>query len=80
MVTVYDNPALHEEPLNQKATAMPLRENESLLNWIEGSGRFKLYESGELISDKVVEDIEEILETSDYLDKEEEEEWDQTSD
>lgn len=79
MVAVYDNPALHEEPLNQKATAMPLRENESLLNWIEGSGRFKPYESGELISDKIVEDIEEILETSDYLDKEEEE-WDQTSD
>jgi hypothetical protein len=77
MVKVFNNPALHEESLNQKATAIPWRENESLLNWIEGTGRFKLYEPSELPpSDKVVEDLEEILETSDYLDKEEqEEEW-----
>lgn len=80
MVKVYSNPALHEEPLSKKATAIPLRENESLLNWIENTGRFKLYEPGELLGDKSVEDIEEILETSDYLDKEEEEEWDQTGD
>lgn len=78
MVKIYSNPALHEEPLNQKATAIPIRENESLLNWIEGTGRFKLYEPSESLSDKVVEDIEEILETADYLDKEEDEEWDQT--
>lgn len=80
MVKVYNNPALHEEPINQKATAMPLRKNDSLLNWIESTGRFKLHEPTELPSDKVEEDIEEILETSDYLDKEEEEEWDQAGD
>lgn len=77
MVKVFNNPALHEQPLSQGATAIPLRENESLLNWIEGTGRFKLYEPTETPSDKVIEDIEEILETSDYLDKEEEEAWDQ---
>jgi hypothetical protein len=78
MVKVYDNPALYEEPINQKATAMPLRENESLLNWIESTGRFTLHEPSEPLGHKV-EDIEEILETSDYLDKDEEEEWDQAS-
>lgn len=74
MVKIFNNPALHEQLLKQKATAMPLRENESLLNWIEDTGRFKLYESSESLHDKVEEDIEEILETSDYLDQEEEEE------
>lgn len=82
VVKIFNNPALHEQPLSQQATAIPLRENESLLNWIENTGRFKLHEPSESMIDKVVEEIEEILETSDFLDKEidkEEEEWDQTS-
>lgn len=79
MVKIFNNPALHEQPLSQLATAIPLRENESLLKWIEGTGRFKLHEPpSESLIDKVVEEIEEILETSDYLNKEEEEEWEQT--
>lgn len=78
MVKIFSNPALHEQPLSQLAMAIPLRENESLLSWIEDTGRFKLHEPGESLVDKVVEEIEEILETSDFLDKEEEE-WDQTS-
>lgn len=78
MVKIFSNPALHEQPLSQLAMAIPLRENESLLSWIEDTGRFKLHEPSESLVDKVVEEIEEILETSDFLDKEEEE-WDQTS-
>jgi hypothetical protein len=79
MVKLFNNPALHEEPISRLAAAIPLRDNESLLKWIEGTGRFTQLELNEPLSDKIGEDIEEILETSDYLDKEEEEEWDQAS-
>jgi len=78
VVKLFNNPALHEESLSQLASAIPLRENESLLNWIEGTRRFTQLELSEPLNDKVEEEIEEILETTDYLDKEEEE-WDQAS-
>jgi len=77
VVKLFNNPALHEESLSQLAIAIPLRANESLLTWIEGTGRFTELSLSEPLNDKVEEEIEEILETADYLDKEEEE-WDQT--
>ncbi|NJR64901.1 MAG: DUF3134 family protein [Leptolyngbyaceae cyanobacterium CRU_2_3] len=77
MVTL-QNPALREEPLSQKPHIIPPRENESLLNWLEGTGRFKAYEIGELHYDEVAAELEEIIGASIYdSEKEEEEEdWD----
>jgi hypothetical protein len=39
MVRVY-NPALHEEPLNQRPEAIPLRPEDSIIHWLEDHGRF----------------------------------------
>lgn len=75
MVTLYNNPALREEPMNQKPYIIAPRANESLINWIEDSGRFKPYELAEVPFDDVTAELEEIIGASVYDDKEEEEDW-----
>lgn len=73
------NPALHQEPLSQQARVIPPRERESLLNWLEASGRFELHNPELTSNDKVAEELEDIMETSSYaLDKEEDDDdaWD----
>ncbi|MBE9180913.1 DUF3134 family protein [Oculatella sp. LEGE 06141] len=77
MVKLYNNPALRQEPLSQKAMVIAPREKESLLNWIENTGRFKAYEPTESHDDKVTEELEEIMGSSVYeVDKEDEsEDW-----
>lgn len=75
MIKRYNHAALHEEPRNQPAQVLLLRENVSLYNWIGSTGRFKSYESDELHADEVSQELEDIMETSIYeLEKEEEEE------
>ena len=78
MVTLRNNPALHEEPLSQPARIIPLSANESLFNWIESTGRFKMYDPVELPVDEVTEELEEIMGASVYgVDKEDDaEDWD----
>ncbi|MFB2772460.1 DUF3134 family protein [Pelatocladus sp. BLCC-F211] len=74
MVTRYNNPALHEEPRNQRAQILLTAQNESLYDWLERTGRFKSYESDKLHDDEMSEELEDIIETAIYnLQKEQEE-------
>lgn len=73
MVRRYNHPALHEEPRNRPTQILMFKENESLYEWIESTGRFKSYKSQELHAAQVLEELEDILETSIYdLEQEEE--------
>jgi hypothetical protein len=72
MATHY-NPALHEEPQNQPTKIVPLIPRESLLSWLESSGRFRSSEVDELPSGNVSEDIDDILELEIYVTDNEEE-------
>jgi hypothetical protein len=70
----YHNPALREELLTAKPYVIPPRVNESLLNWIEASGKFT-HEFVENLHDQTTAvELDEILgETID--EPEEEEGW-----
>jgi hypothetical protein len=50
------NPSLREEPRNQRASVIPHKQESSILDWLEGTGRLLARDSSEL----------------DYLDNEEE--------
>jgi hypothetical protein len=70
------NPALRQELLSQKPLVIPPRENESMFEWLESTGRFKSYEADEPYNYKPTEELEEIIDTPLYaLDKEETEDW-----
>ncbi|HEY9639552.1 MAG TPA: DUF3134 family protein [Coleofasciculaceae cyanobacterium] len=72
---LYSNPALREELLSQKPHIIAPRINESLLNWIEATGRFKAYEPVEIPYDDVAAvELDEIL--GGTVDEPEEEDWD----
>lgn len=75
MVT-FHNPALNEESRNEPARIIPLRESESILNWLERTDRlFKSHKSDESHDDDVPEELEDIIGISiSDLQREEEEE------
>jgi Protein of unknown function (DUF3134) len=76
MVTRH-NPALRQESLNQPARIIPPRELESLFTWIEGTGRFQSNEFNEFDEshyNKVAEELEDIMDSNHYEDKDEPEE------
>jgi Protein of unknown function (DUF3134) len=74
MVTRYSSPALREEPRNQRTKIIFARENESLYQWIRSTGRFKPREPDEETSDpEMLEELEDIMETSIYEQEKEEE-------
>lgn len=50
------NPSLREEPRHQPAAVIPLQQDASILNWLEGTGRLLSRDSSDF----------------DYLDREEE--------
>ncbi|MBW4520100.1 MAG: DUF3134 domain-containing protein [Scytolyngbya sp. HA4215-MV1] len=56
------NPALTEEPRNQPIKVVPLSPRESLLGWLERTGRLHSGETDELLDQKVSEDLDEFLE------------------
>jgi hypothetical protein len=68
------NPSLRQEPRNQPIPIIPLRTTESLLVWLERTGRLKPREIDLSHEDEALEDIEYILDPEIYnLEKEEEE-------
>jgi Protein of unknown function (DUF3134) len=77
MATQY-NPSLHEEPQNQPTKVIPLLQRESLLSWLESSGRFRSseIEIDEFADRKILEDIDDILESENYAQEDEEEQLD----
>lgn len=78
MAKVYNNPALQEEAWDKPIQIILPRENESIYDWIESTGRFKLHEADKSQDDKVTEDLEDILDTPIYnqdLEEEDKEDW-----
>lgn len=68
------NPALHEEPRNQPMQTVPPILRESLLSWLENTGRFQSDEIIEFQEYKIPEDLDDILEPKVYVLEETEEE------
>lgn len=75
-MTTYHNPALYEEPRNQPMKITPPIPRESLLSWLESSGRFQAAEVEESQDDPGVEDLDSFLESDDYSLEQEEQEVD----
>jgi Protein of unknown function (DUF3134) len=75
-MTTYYNPALYEEPRNQPLKVTPSIPRESLLNWLESSGRFRSNEIDELQDYLAAEELDSYLESEDVYATEEEKEID----
>lgn len=73
MTTCY-NPSLSEEPRNQPIKVTLPATQETLLSWLESSGRFHSNEVDDFQPHKVTEDLDDILEADGYVLEEEEEE------
>lgn len=76
-MTKYFNPALHEEPRNQVTVVIPLRQEESLIKWLQSTGRLVPRWSYEEYDEEQVEeeDVSEITNTVinyDFLEEEQE--------
>jgi Protein of unknown function (DUF3134) len=70
-------PALYEEPRNQPVKIIPPIPRESLLSWLENTGRFLSSEVNDFQDQKISEDIlDDILEPDLYTQEEEEEQLD----
>ena len=65
-----NHPALHQAPINEPALIIAPRESESVLKWIESSGRFKSHESDKYHQDKPTNEVEELLDPEEELDQE----------
>jgi hypothetical protein len=73
-VTVRHNPALYEEPINQPLRTIPPIARESLIKWLERTGRFHAEDDGEFQDHKLSEDLDSILEPEPYTLEDEEQE------
>jgi hypothetical protein len=67
------NPGLHEEPRYQPAPIIPLKQEESLLDWLQNTGRLVSYPSVDYSYEDEVEEDEEVAELVDAFDFEAEE-------
>lgn len=67
------NPALYEEPRNQPIKVIPPALRESLLDWLENTGRFHTVDVNEYQDFQVSENLDEILEPEIYILETEEE-------
>lgn len=64
MVRFY-NPALEEESRNEPARIIPLKERESLLNWLERTDRlFKTHKTDKSHEDVELKELEDIIASS----------------
>jgi hypothetical protein len=73
MATLY-NPSLREELLSQRPGVIPPRKEESILAWLEATGRLISNGSEYAYRETEGEELAEILETSDTYEFAEEEE------
>jgi hypothetical protein len=73
MASTYINPALYEEPRNQPIKVTPLSSRESLLTWLENTGRLLPFVIDDAQDLKMPEDLDDILDPKiDGLEDEEE--------
>ncbi|WP_421656907.1 DUF3134 domain-containing protein [Leptothermofonsia sp. ETS-13] len=56
------NPSLREEPRNQRAAVIPLKQESSILDWLESSGRLLAREGNEFdYLEEEGEDISDLM-------------------
>nr|WP_199337773.1 DUF3134 domain-containing protein [Nostoc sp. FACHB-280] len=60
------NPALHEEPRYQPAAIIPLKQEQSLLDWLASTGRLEPYVFVEHYYEDEEDDAEEVVEQYEY--------------
>jgi hypothetical protein len=65
------NPALHEEPRHQPAAILPLKHEDSLLDWLASTGRLQPYVFVEHYYDDEEEDAEDVVEEVDTFEAQE---------
>ena len=75
-MVIHHNPALRQEPRDQPIPVVPLSTGESILGWLERTGRLKIETSGEYHDHKVTEDIDDILDPEVYPADHDEEQFD----
>lgn len=73
----FHNPALSEEPQSRPLKVSPPIPRESLLGWLDRTGRLKPNDSNEVEVKKTSEDIEDILGIDNYAADSEDEEQEQ---
>jgi hypothetical protein len=66
-MTTPHNPALYEEPRNQSMKVIPPILRESLLTWLERTGRFLSSEIDEFQDHRMPEELDDILEAEGYM-------------
>lgn len=72
-MTLFQNPALYQEPRSQPLKITPPVPRESLLGWLERTGRLRFSADEKLQEEKIGEDLDDILEPDTYAAEEEEE-------
>ncbi|HIK07840.1 MAG TPA: DUF3134 domain-containing protein [Trichormus sp. M33_DOE_039] len=63
------NPPLHEEPRYQPAPIIPLKQEESLIDWLQNSGRLISYPSVDYYYEDEGDEedyVEEVMDTFDF--------------
>jgi len=75
-MTKLHNPSLSEEPRNQPMKVIPVTRRESLLSWLESTGRFRPNEISEFQDHKIPEELDYILEPEVYDPENEEDQLD----
>lgn len=73
-MTLFHNPALYQEPRSQPLKITPPIPRESLLGWLERTGRLRFSEDEKPQEEKIGEDLDDILEPEIYAVEEEENE------
>ncbi len=56
------NPALHEEPRHQSGAIIPLKQEESLLDWLQSTGRLVSYQPIDYYYEDEVDEEEDVEE------------------
>ncbi len=74
------NPSLSEEPRSHAMKVVPPIARETLLNWLESSGRLRSQELDEFQDHKVPEDLDDFLDVENQIPDDEEDSEDSEED
>ena len=66
-MSTHYNPALHEEPRNQLISNVLPMVRETLLSWLERTGRFRTDEPDEVHHFKMAEELDDMLDAEVYV-------------
>ena len=72
-MNTFHNPALSEESRNQPQKIVPLVPRETLLHWLDRTGRLRASESDEFREQKSSEDLDDFLDPEFYASESEDE-------